>query len=195
MIVLVDNYDSFTWNLVQALWSLGAVVKVVSNDGVTLEEIAAMRPRGIVVSPGPCSPKEAGISVPVFQRFAATVPILGVCLGHQSLGAAFGAEVVRAPVPMHGKVSKVGHAGSGVFAGLPQPFVATRYHSLVVAKDGLPRELEVCAWNEGDMHEGLVMGLTLRGKPVFGVQFHPESIMTRDGPKLLDNFVRIVGAA
>jgi anthranilate synthase component II len=194
MILLIDNYDSFTWNLVQAFWRLGAEVKVVMNDGITLDAIASLKPRGIVVSPGPCSPNEAGISVSAIKRFASSTPILGVCLGHQAIGAAFGGDVVRAPVPMHGKISHIAHDDSGVFEGLSHPFLATRYHSLVVSRETLPETLHVCAWNEGAEHTGLVMGMQLRGRPVFGVQFHPESIMTREGPLLLENFVRVVNA-
>ncbi|MCC6807438.1 MAG: aminodeoxychorismate/anthranilate synthase component II [Deltaproteobacteria bacterium] len=185
MILLIDNYDSFTWNLVQALWSLGETVHVVENDRITLDEIAASKPAGIVISPGPCTPKEAGVSVPLVQRFAASVPILGVCLGHQSIGAAFGAEVVRAPLPMHGKVSRVRHDGRGLFTGVSAPMLATRYHSLHVTK--LPAALRVTATSEDD---GLVMAMEHAAHPVFGVQFHPESIATQDGVTLLQNFVR-----
>lgn len=192
VIVMIDNYDSFTWNLVQAFWSLGAEVKVVANDAVSLSDIEAMAPRGIVVSPGPCSPAEAGISVAAIRHFADRLPVFGVCLGHQALGAAFGAAVVRAPKPVHGKVEPVAHGGRGLFAGVASPMLATRYHSLVVDEATLPSTLQVEARHADE--PGLVMALQLAGKPVFGVQFHPESIMTTDGPKLLANFVRTTQA-
>jgi anthranilate synthase component 2 len=186
MILLLDNYDSFTFNLYQALRQLGAEVTVRRNDKVTVEEIAAMTPRldGIVISPGPCTPREAGISVPLVRSLAGAVPILGVCLGHQAIGAAFGAAIVRAPRLMHGKTSPISHDGLGLFAGLPNPFQATRYHSLVVERRGLPDELEISA--EAD---GLIMGLRHRSLPIEGVQFHPESILTPAGNDLLANFL------
>ncbi len=186
MILLLDNYDSFTFNLYQALSELGADVLVVRNDKVTVDEVAAMAHRleGIVISPGPCTPTEAGISVPLVQRLAGTVPILGVCLGHQAIGAAFGGMVVRAPRLMHGKTSLIAHTGSGVFAGLPNPFQATRYHSLIVQRHSLPDVLEVTA--EADE---LIMGFRHRTLPVEGVQFHPESILTPAGNDLLANFL------
>ena len=186
MILLLDNYDSFTFNLYQALSELGADVLVRRNDMVTVADVERLVPTldGIVISPGPCTPGEAGISVPLVRRLAGTVPILGVCLGHQAIGAAFGGRIVRAPRLMHGKVSMIAHDGAGVFAGLPNPFQATRYHSLIVDRSTLPSELEITA--EAD---GLVMGLRHRTMPVEGVQFHPESILTPTGNDLLANFL------
>ena len=186
MILLLDNYDSFTFNLYQALSELGAKVLVRRNDKVTVDEVERLAPMldGIVISPGPCTPGEAGISVPLVQRLAGAVPILGVCLGHQAIGAAFGGRIVRAPRLMHGKVSMIAHDGSGVFAGLPNPLQATRYHSLIVERSTLPSELEITA--EAD---GLVMGMRQRTRPVEGVQFHPESILTPTGNDLLANFL------
>jgi anthranilate synthase component 2 len=186
MILLLDNYDSFTFNLYQALSELGADVLVRRNDMVTVDDVERLVPTldGIVISPGPCTPSEAGISVPLVRRLAGTVPILGVCLGHQAIGAAFGGTIARAPRLMHGKVSMIAHDGAGVFTGLPNPFQATRYHSLVVERSSLPPELEVTA--EAD---GLIMGLRHRVLPVEGVQFHPESILTPTGNDLLANFL------
>ncbi len=186
MILLLDNYDSFTFNLYQALSELGAEVLVRRNDQVTVDDVEQLVPMldGIVISPGPCTPGEAGISVPLVRRLAGMVPILGVCLGHQAIGAAFGGRIVRAPRLMHGKVSMIAHDGAGVFAGLPNPFQATRYHSLIVERSTLPVELEITA--EAD---GLVMGLRHRTLPVEGVQFHPESILTPTGNDLLANFL------
>ena len=186
MILLLDNYDSFTFNLYQALSELGAEVLVRRNDAVTVDDVEELAPMldGIVISPGPCTPGEAGISVPLVRRLAGTVPILGVCLGHQAIGAAFGGRITRAPKLMHGKVSMIAHDGAGVFAGLPNPFQATRYHSLIVERSTLPFELEITA--EAD---GLVMGLRHRSLPVEGVQFHPESILTPAGNDLLANFL------
>ncbi len=186
MILLLDNYDSFTFNLYQALSELGANVDVRRNDKVTVSEIVTMLPDldGIVISPGPCTPNEAGISVSLVKELAGAVPILGVCLGHQAVGAAFGGTIARAPRLMHGKTSLISHDGKGVFAGLPNPFQATRYHSLIVEKSDLPPELEVTA--EAD---GLIMGLRHRTLPVEGVQFHPESILTPAGNDLLANFL------
>jgi anthranilate synthase component 2 len=186
MILLLDNYDSFTFNLYQALSELGAEVLVRRNDQVTVDDVEKLVPMldGIVISPGPCTPGEAGISVPLVRRLAGIVPILGVCLGHQAVGAAFGGRIVRAPRLMHGKVSMIAHDGAGVFAGLPNPFQATRYHSLIVERSSLPPELEITA--EAD---GLVMGLRHRSLPVEGVQFHPESILTPTGNDLLANFL------
>jgi anthranilate synthase component 2 len=186
MILLLDNYDSFTFNLYQALSELGADVLVRRNDMVTVADVERLVPTldGIVISPGPCTPGEAGISVPLVRRLAGTVPILGVCLGHQAIGAAFGGRIIRAPRLMHGKVSMISHDGAGVFAGLPNPFQATRYHSLIVDRSTLPSELEITA--EAD---GLVMGLRHRTMPVEGVQFHPESILTPTGNDLLANFL------
>jgi anthranilate synthase component 2 len=186
MILLLDNYDSFTFNLYQALSELGADVLVVRNDKIGVDDVEMMAPRldGIVISPGPCTPAEAGISVPLVRRLAGKTPILGVCLGHQAIGAAFGGTIVRAPRLMHGKVSPISHTGRGVFAGLPNPFQATRYHSLIVERSSLPLELEITA--EAD---GLVMGFQHRTLPVEGVQFHPESILTPSGNDLLANFL------
>jgi anthranilate synthase component 2 len=186
MILLLDNYDSFTFNLYQALSELGAEVLVRRNDMVTVHDVEELVPvlDGIVISPGPCTPGEAGISVPLVRRLAGSVPILGVCLGHQAIGAAFGGRIIRAPSLMHGKVSMISHDGAGVFAGLPNPFQATRYHSLIVERSTLPPELEITA--EAD---GLVMGLRHRTLPVEGVQFHPESILTPAGNDLLANFL------
>ena len=185
MLLMIDNYDSFTYNLVQYLAELGEEVVVKRNDEITLAGIEAMRPARIVVSPGPCSPKEAGISVPTIEEFAGRIPILGVCLGHQSIGQAFGGKVVYAKTLMHGKTSQVQHAGTGVFAGLPSPFRATRYHSLVVERATCPDCLEVTAWTD----DGEIMGLRHKMLPVEGVQFHPESIMTEHGHQLLKNFL------
>ena len=190
MLLMIDNYDSFTYNLVQYFGELGQDVKVVRNDALTVAEIAALRPERIVISPGPCTPNEAGVSLEVLEKLSGTVPILGVCLGHQSLGQAFGGEVVRARTIMHGKTSPIRHKGVGVFAGLPDPFEATRYHSLVVRRETLPDCLEVTAWTEnpdGSIDE--IMGLRHRTLPVEGVQFHPESILTQHGHDMLRNFL------
>jgi anthranilate synthase component II len=186
MILLLDNYDSFTFNLYQALTELGAEVVVHRNDRISVDDIARMVPQldGIVISPGPCTPAEAGISVPLVRELAGSVPILGVCLGHQAVGAAFGATIARAPRLMHGKTSMIAHDGAGLFAGLPNPLQATRYHSLIVERMNLPRNLIVTA--EAD---GLIMGLRHRTLPVEGVQFHPESILTPSGKDLLANFI------
>ncbi len=186
MILLLDNYDSFTFNLYQAMSELGAEVLVRRNDKLSVPEVESMLPRleGIVISPGPCTPAEAGISVPLVRRLSGLVPILGVCLGHQAIGAAFGGSIVRAPRLMHGKTSQIFHKGQGVFTGLPNPFQATRYHSLIVERWNLPEELEITA--EAD---GLIMGLRHRSLPVEGVQFHPESILTPVGNDLLANFL------
>jgi len=186
MIVLIDNYDSFTYNLYQYLCELGAEVQVVRNDAATVAAIVAMAPERVVLSPGPCTPNEAGICVPLIRALAGRVPILGVCLGHQAIGAAYGGEIVRAPNLMHGKVSAVHHTGQGVFRGLPSPFTAIRYHSLVVARDTLPDVLEITA----ETADGLVMGFRHRDIPgLEGVQFHPESILTEHGHQLLGNFL------
>ena len=182
---MIDNYDSFTYNLVQYLGELGAEVRVARNDAITLDEIEESPPAAVVISPGPCTPNEAGISVPLLRHFAGRLPILGVCLGHQSLGAAFGAEVVRAERIMHGKTSPIEHDGRTIFAGLSNPFDATRYHSLVVRRETLPACLEVSAWTK----EGEIMGLRHRQHAVEGVQFHPESILTIEGKRLLANFL------
>lgn len=185
MILLIDNYDSFTFNLYQYLAELGAEVVVRRNDEISLDEVRALQPERIVISPGPCTPREAGISVELIQAMAGEVPILGVCLGHQSVGVAFGGEVVRAPYLMHGKTSQIRHDDKGIFAGLPNPFTATRYHSLIVEEETLPEELEVTARSE----DGLIMGLRHRKYDVEGVQFHPESILTTAGKDLLSNFL------
>ena len=185
-LLMIDNYDSFTYNLVQYLGELGADVKVVRNDEVTVDEVEAMRPDRIVISPGPCAPNEAGISLGVIERLGGRVPILGVCLGHQAIGQAYGGKVVHAKTLMHGKTSAIRHAGRGVFRGLPSPFTATRYHSLAVERESLPGSLEVTAWTE----DGEIMGLVHRDFPVEGVQFHPESILTEHGHALLAGFLR-----
>ncbi|MFT3806994.1 anthranilate synthase component II [Arenimonas sp.] len=191
MLLMIDNYDSFTYNLVQYFGELGQEVKVVRNDAMTVEQIAALEPSRIVISPGPCTPNEAGVSLEVLSRLAGRVPILGVCLGHQSIGQAFGGKVVRARTIMHGKTSMVRHKGVGAFAGIPDPFEATRYHSLVVEKDSLPDCLEVTAWTEGaDGGFDEIMGLRHRELSVEGLQFHPESILTQHGHDLLRNFLR-----
>lgn len=191
MLLMIDNYDSFTWNLVQYLQALGAEVKVVRNDELSVAQIEALAPERIVVSPGPCTPNEAGVCVDVIRELGPRIPVLGVCLGHQSIGQAFGGDVVRAKTIMHGKTSRIRHEGRGVFAGLPDAFDATRYHSLVVARDTLPDALEITAWTEdeaGGFDE--IMGLRHREHPVEGVQFHPESILTQHGHALLANFLR-----
>ncbi|WP_448476900.1 anthranilate synthase component II [Pseudoxanthomonas mexicana] len=190
MILMIDNYDSFTYNLVQYLQSLGAEVKVVRNDAMTVDEIAKLAPERIVISPGPCTPNEAGVSLEIIERLGANTPILGVCLGHQSIGQAYGGHVIRAGRIMHGKTSRIRHEGKGVFAGLPDAYEATRYHSLVVERSSLPDALEVTAWTEnedGSFEE--IMGLRHREYPVEGVQFHPESILTEHGHALLKNFL------
>ncbi len=185
MILMIDNYDSFTYNLVQYLGELGAEVTVVRNDAVTLDDISALRPDKIVISPGPCTPNEAGVSVPVVKRFAGTIPILGVCLGHQSIGQAFGGRIVHARTLMHGKTSQISHEATGVFAGLPSPYRATRYHSLVIERASMPDCLEITAWSD----DGEIMGVRHKSLPVEGVQFHPESIETEHGHHLLRNFL------
>jgi anthranilate synthase component 2 len=191
MILMIDNYDSFTYNLVQYLGELGAEVETVRNDTVSVDDVVQMKPDGIVISPGPCTPNEAGICVDLVSALSPTVPILGVCLGHQCIGQAFGAEVVRASRIMHGKTSMIYHRSQGVFAGLPQPFEATRYHSLVLDKDTIPDCLSVMAWTEdGDDHE--IMGLQHTEFNVQGVQFHPESILTTSGHDLLRNFLQTI---
>jgi len=187
---MIDNYDSFTYNLVQYLQALGAEVKVVRNDELTVGQIDALAPGRIVISPGPCTPNEAGVSVDVIRQLGARVPILGVCLGHQSLGQAYGGDVIRAKTIMHGKTSRIRHQGRGVFAGLPDAYEATRYHSLVVSRETLPECLEITAWTDnedGSFDE--IMGLRHREHPVEGVQFHPESILTEHGHALLKNFL------
>ena len=190
MLLMIDNYDSFTYNLVQYFGELGQEVKVVRNDAMSVAEIAALKPTKIVISPGPCTPNEAGVSLEVLEKLSGSIPILGVCLGHQSLGQAFGGKVIRAKTIMHGKTSLMHHKSQGVFAGLPSPFEATRYHSLVVEKESLPDCLEITAWTEnedGSFDE--IMGLRHKTLPVQGVQFHPESILTQHGHAMLNNFL------
>jgi len=190
MLLMIDNYDSFTWNLVQYLQTLGADVKVVRNDELTVDGIDALAPQRIVISPGPCTPNEAGVCVDVIKQLGMRVPILGVCLGHQAIGQAYGGDVVRAKAIMHGKTSRIRHRGHGVFAGLPDAYEATRYHSLVVSRQTLPDCLEVTAWTDNE--DGAfdeIMGLRHREHPVEGVQFHPESILTEHGHALLKNFL------
>jgi anthranilate synthase/aminodeoxychorismate synthase-like glutamine amidotransferase len=186
MILVLDNYDSFTYNLVQYLGELGAEVSVVRNDMATIDQISATRPERSVISPGPGRPEDAGVTMDVIKRLGPATPIFGVCLGHQAIGAAFGGSVVRAAVPMHGKTSTIEHNGRGVFSGLTAPFLASRYHSLVVADAGLPAELEVTARTQED---GTIMGLRHRSLPIQGVQFHPESILTGEGRRILRNFL------
>ena len=185
MLLMIDNYDSFTYNLVQYFGELGAEVKVFRNDEIGLDEIGALAPSHIVISPGPCTPKEAGISVAAIREFAGKIPILGVCLGHQSIGDAFGGRIVHAQRLMHGKTSPIRHRGEGVFHGLPDPFTATRYHSLVIEPDSVPAVLEVTAWTD----DGEIMGVRHRELAVEGVQFHPESILSEHGHALLKNFL------
>jgi anthranilate synthase component II len=185
MLLMIDNYDSFTYNLVQYLGELGEEVRVVRNDEVTVDDIARLAPARIVVSPGPCTPNEAGVSLPAISRFAGKIPLLGVCLGHQAIGQAFGGRVVHAKTLMHGKVSPIHHSGRGVFRGLPSPFNATRYHSLAIERESCPAELEITAWTE----DGEIMGVRHRTLSVEGVQFHPESILTEHGHALLRNFL------
>ena len=196
MLLMIDNYDSFTYNVVQYLAELGAEVKVVRNDEITVDDIGRLQPEHIVISPGPCTPDEAGISMSAIERFAPRLPVLGICLGHQSLGQVFGAKVVRARRVMHGKTSPIYHCGAGVFAGLPSPFVATRYHSLVVSRENLPASLEVTAWTQtedGALDE--IMGLRHRESGAEGVQFHPESVLSEHGHALLGNFLGSTGGA
>ncbi|MGD8910032.1 MAG: aminodeoxychorismate/anthranilate synthase component II [Chromatiales bacterium] len=189
MILMIDNYDSFTYNLVQYLGELGVEVKVVRNDEIDVADIAELRPDRVVISPGPCTPNEAGISVETIRRYAGRIPILGVCLGHQSIGQAFGARVVHARQVMHGKTSPIHHADSGVFSGLQNPFEATRYHSLVIERSSLPDCLEITAWTEREGQMDEIMGVRHKELAVQGVQFHPESILTRYGHDLLRNFI------
>ena len=191
MILVIDNYDSFTWNLVQLLGGLGAEVGVRRNDQVTTDEIARLAPSGIVISPGPCTPAEAGVSVETVRRFGPEVPILGVCLGHQAIGVAYGARVVRARRLMHGKVSPVGHGGGGLFEGVPTPVSMTRYHSLVIDPASIPEALEVVAWTEEPGWEDEVQAVRHREHPVWGVQFHPESVASHHGERLVRNFLEL----
>ena len=191
MILLIDNYDSFTFNLFHLLGEVGAICEVRRNDALTVDQALGMSPEAIVLSPGPCTPNEAGICLPLIAAAAGRVPVLGVCLGHQAIGQAFGGTVQRAPVPMHGKVGRVEHSGSDIFAGLPSPFDAARYHSLIVDRASLPPVLEATAWTE----DGLVMGLRHRALPLFGVQFHPESIASEHGRDIAANFLAIARGA
>ena len=186
MLLMIDNYDSFTYNLVQYLGELGEDVKVIRNDELTVDEIEALAPVRIVLSPGPCTPSEAGVSLELIPRFAGRIPILGVCLGHQAIGQAFGGRIVHAKTLMHGKVSRIHHAGAGVFRDLPTPYDATRYHSLAIERESCPDVLEVTAWTE----DGEIMGVRHRTLPIEGVQFHPESILTQHGHALLRNFLK-----
>jgi anthranilate synthase/aminodeoxychorismate synthase-like glutamine amidotransferase len=188
MVFVLDNYDSFTYNLVQYLGELGAVITVRRNDQVTIDDIAAMHPTHVVISPGPGRPESAGITLDVIRHFGASTPVLGVCLGHQAIGALFGGNVVRAPAPVHGKTAMIEHDGRGVFGGLTEPFAAGRYHSLVVADDGLPGELEISARTRDDR---IIMGLRHRTRPIHGVQFHPESVLTGEGRRMLQSFLEL----
>jgi anthranilate synthase/aminodeoxychorismate synthase-like glutamine amidotransferase len=187
VILVIDNYDSFTYNLVQYLGELGADLQVHRNDALSIEQIRAMQPERMIISPGPCTPNEAGISMAVIRTFGPMVPILGVCLGHQSIGQVYGGTVCRAPYLMHGKVSKIQHDGKALFAGLPNPMTATRYHSLIVRREDLPATLEITAQTE----DGLIMAMQHKEHPVYGVQFHPESILTEGGKQLLQNFLDV----
>jgi anthranilate synthase component 2 len=191
MILMIDNYDSFTWNLVQYLGELGAEVEVRRNDELSVAQLAALRPERVVVSPGPCTPTEAGVSVELIRELGAAVPILGVCLGHQAIGEAFGGRVVRAERVMHGKTSPVAHTGAGLFAGLPDRLTVARYHSLIVERDSLPASLEVCAWTAEAGWEHEIQALRHRELPIFGVQFHPESIASDSGRELIRNFLEL----
>jgi anthranilate synthase component II len=186
MLLMIDNYDSFTYNLVQYFGELGEEVRVARNDEITLDEVAALKPQRICISPGPCSPSEAGVSVPLLQRFGARIPVLGVCLGHQAIGQAFGGRVIRAQTLMHGKTSPIQHTGAGVFGGLPTPFTAARYHSLAVERASLPDCLEITAWT----NDGEIMGVRHKSFAIEGVQFHPESIATEHGHAMLKNFLQ-----
>ncbi len=191
MLVLIDNYDSFTYNLVHYLGELGGETHVFRNDKITVAELMAMKPQGIVLSPGPCTPNEAGICLELITAAGPTIPLLGVCLGHQAIGQAYGGKVVRAPVPMHGKLSQITHTGKGLFKGLPRKLEVTRYHSLIVERKGLPADRAVTAKTE----DGLIMGLMHKAHPVHGVQFHPESIASEHGHALLANFLELAGIA
>ncbi len=189
MILVIDNYDSFTYNLVQYMGELGADLEIFRNDKISIDEIKARKPMKIVISPGPCTPHEAGISVKVIKSFSGEIPILGVCLGHQSIGQAFGGKIVQAPRLFHGKTSEIFHDGGTVFRGLRKPFTATRYHSLIVERETLPDCFEVSAWTEDE--DNIIMGLRHKSHPTEGIQFHPESILTDEGKKLLDNFIKL----
>ncbi|HEX6925509.1 MAG TPA: aminodeoxychorismate/anthranilate synthase component II [Longimicrobiaceae bacterium] len=192
MILVIDNYDSFTWNLVQYLGEIGVEPVVKRNDEVTLKEVEAMAPQAVVISPGPCTPAEAGISVELVRTFGPRIPILGVCLGHQAIGAAYGGSVVRARRLMHGKTSPVAHRGEGVFRDIPSPFTVTRYHSLVIEPSDLPAELEVVAWTDEEGFQDEIQAVRHRTYPVWGVQFHPESIASEHGHALLRNFLSLI---
>jgi para-aminobenzoate synthetase component 2 len=185
MVFVLDNYDSFTYNLVQYMGELGAEMTIRRNDELTLDEVEALAPERMLLSPGPCTPQEAGILIPLIQRFAGKLPILGVCLGHQAIGAAFGGDVVRAPQLMHGKTSSVDHDGKSIFSGIKSPMTCTRYHSLIVSEETLPKELEISARSK----DGIIMGLRHRKHQIEGVQFHPESVLTEDGKQLIKNFL------
>ena len=187
MILLLDNYDSFTYNLAQYLGELGCQVEVHRNDRISVEQIAQRKPERIVISPGPCTPQEAGISVELIRKLAGEFPILGVCLGHQAIGAAFGGKNIRAPKLFHGKTSEIQHEGTGIFRGLPNPFTATRYHSLIVERKSLPRELAITA----ETRDGIIMGMRHKSHRLVGVQFHPESVLTESGKQLLKNFLEL----
>jgi len=187
MLLMIDNYDSFTYNLVQYLGELGQSLQVYRNNKITIAEIEKMRPERIVISPGPCTPREAGVSIEVIKHFAGKIPVLGVCLGHQSIGEAFGGDVIRAPYLMHGKTSMIRHDNKTIFSGLPNPFEATRYHSLIIKRETLPSVLEVTAWTD----DGVIMGVRHKQYKVEGVQFHPESILTTVGKDLLRNFLKL----
>src|SRR5262245_32077155 len=189
MFLLIDNYDSFTYNLYHFLGELGAQLTVKRNDALTVQEAVALAPQGIILSPGPCTPNEAGICVDLIKAVAGRIPLLGVCLGHQAIGQAFGGQVIRGPVPMHGKLSQIAHRNAGVFRDLPSPFTATRYHSLIIDRASLPSSLEITA----ETDDGLIMGVAHRQYPVHGVQFHPESIASEHGHQLLANFLQIAG--
>ena len=189
MILLIDNYDSFVYNLARYLTEMGQETRVVRNDRVTVLEALLMKPKAIVLSPGPCTPKEAGISIELVKSLPVNLPLLGVCLGHQAIAAAFGGNVIRAPKPVHGQTSKIFHEESGLFENLPSPFAATRYHSLIVEEGSLPAELQITARSEDD----LPMAIAHKKRPIFGVQFHPESVLTENGRRLLENFLKIAG--
>jgi anthranilate synthase/aminodeoxychorismate synthase-like glutamine amidotransferase len=191
MVFVLDNYDSFTYNLVQYLGELGAEVEVRRNDQVTVAEVEAMHPGQILISPGPCTPREAGISIDLIRHFTGKIPVLGVCLGHQAIGDAFGGKVIRAPHLMHGKTSKVQHDGKTIFRGIPSPMTSTRYHSLIVREEDLPKDLEVSAWTTEKDGSRTVMGVRHKKFPVEGVQFHPESVLTESGKKLVENFLKM----
>ena len=191
MLLIIDNYDSFTWNLVQFLGELGADPRVIRNDSISVDEIRDLTPRWIVVSPGPCTPQEAGVSVELIRTLGPEVPVLGVCLGHQAIGEAFGGRTVRAERPMHGKTAAVHHTGQGIFRGIPSPVVVARYHSLVTDPDSLPPELKVIAWSDEEVFGKEIQGMRHRDHPVWGVQFHPESLFSEHGKTLLENFLKL----